>query len=261
MTNQTKTIIAIVSFCTSLISWPIIVSAQSPVATPTTTQEAIIDGKEINDASAASTQAIKELILKKVAEKAEETDAANDLDNLSDWRRAVLGQVEKITDSSIAVNTKFGNLVIPTGNTNDGDLSIWQKNKKTTTKAIEIGDWLLILGTTKISQKNQSDFLTSLKAQSLTIFDQDPRPKTPFMEIGTVKNMDKTSLTLFSRSTQEEIAINFDNKISYLDQQGVTASAKLIQPDIAVLVTGYKQNESFIATTIKSLAEMKTDNE
>ncbi len=260
MTNQTKVVITIVGVCASFLSRPIVTSAQSPTVSPTTTQETIIDGKEINQASAASTQAIKELILKKVAEKAEESEAINDLDNLDNWRRAILGQVEKITDNSIAVNTKFGSLVISTGSTEE-DLSIWQNNKKTTIKAVEIGDWLLILGTTKISQKNQSDFLTSLKTQSLTIFDQDPRPKTPFMEIGTVKNMAKTNLTLFSRATQEEVTINFDNKTNYLDQQGATSSAKFIQPDIAVLVTGYKQDESFTATTIKSLVEAETDNE
>lgn len=257
-------IVTLVFICTSSLILPKNLQAQSPTREPSKTpNEAIIDGKEVGEASSASTEAIKELILKKVVEQAEEAektdqdDSNADLGTLSDWRKAVMGQIEKITDNSIAVKTKFGNLVIAT----DADLTIWKKDKKALVKSIEIGNWLLILGTTKVSQKNQPDILSSLKPQSLFIYEQNPMPKEPFMEIGTVQNISKSQLTILSRSSQSEINIVVNSDTNFQDLKGATASAKLIEKDIAVLVTGYKQDNLYTATTLMSLAETKPSNE
>ncbi|HOZ03497.1 MAG TPA: hypothetical protein PKX78_03315 [Candidatus Woesebacteria bacterium] len=232
------------------------VMAQSPSVTDTN-KEVVIDGKEVNEASAASTEAIKELILKKVAEQSDQASSATDLENLNSWQRAIFGVVEKITDNSISVSTKLGNLVVPITE----NLSIRKGTAKTTIKNIAIDNWALVTGTTKISQKNQQDFLTSLNPQSLVIFEQDPQPKTPFVELGTVKSITRNSLFILSRNSKTEMEVGLLTTTSLQDTNGQSVNQAQFEIDTAVLVVGYQDGGIFKATTLRSLAESKSVEE
>ncbi len=233
-----------------------IVMAQSPSAAETD-KEVVIDGKEVNEASASSTEAIKELILKKVAEQSDQATSATDLENLSNWQRAIFGVVEKITDNSISVSTKLGNLVVPITE----NLSIRKGTAKTTIKNIAIDNWALVIGTTKISQKNQQDFLTSLNAQNLVIFDQNPQPKTPFVELGTVQSITRGKLVILSRGSKTEMEIDLLTTTSLQDTNGQRVNQTQFETDTAVLVVGYQDGGTSKATTLRSLAESKSVEE
>lgn len=241
-----------------LLFWllPKTIVAQSPTLSSeeeSEEMEVVIDGEDMGEATSTSTEAIKELILKKVAEQ---SDSATNLDNLNSWRRAVLGEVEKITDDSISITTKSGIFVIAT----NSDLSFKKNDKKIEAKNVEIGNWILVVGTTKVSEKKQADLLTSLQPQIIYVYDKSPKPEEPFVEVGTIKSIGYSSITLLSRKSKDEITVNV-KQAKYQDSTGETIKLNNLEKDMAILVTGLKEQAAYNASTVVSLVELNLTDE
>jgi len=214
-------------------------------------KKVVIDGKEVESATnASSTDAIKDLILKKVAEQ---TESATNLEKLDTWRKAVFGQVEKITDDSVSISTKQGTFVVAINK----DLSFKKNDKKIESKNIEIGNWALIIGTTKIGEKKQNDLLNALEPQLIYVYESSPVTKEQFVTIGTIKSFDQDTVTIDTRKTKEELKF-FTKQTKFQTIDGKSSDSKNLEKDIAVLIAGNKQKDALHASSVVFLAQ--TDN-
>lgn len=158
--------------------------------------------------------------LKKVID--EKQDQIRGVVNSIARKRGVIGVVERVSEETLNVKTKKGNLIISFS----PDLKIVQNNRPLNKSDIEIENEVVIVG-----QQQQSDFSpTHLYVSKTTL---QPTPRT--IVVGNVVAVDRRSITIKPR-TSEERTFSFDTKTTMVDGQNDDLSYSDIETDQDVLL-------------------------
>ncbi len=165
----------------------------------------------------------------------------------SEKKEAVLGEVARVTDETITLNTRKGTRIIPI----DNAISITKDNKKIELTEVAVENWVTVLG--KIVDDTFSPVFFYVYTESLL-------PKTQYVAVGTITEISKTSITIIPRSGTDEKVITVSKNTAFEDLNGVEITLNDLEEDITVLISGHENESKVDALTIRSLAPVITEN-
>ncbi len=197
----------------------------TPTTAPSTTTRALLD--RIND---------------KLSPNQAEEPVQTVIDQL---RRAYLGQVERVTDEAIRLQTRTQ----PISLTLEKLTNIRLGEKKIEPNQIEVENWLLVIGAL-----SEPDNLESLIPEKTLVYTKSPRPEPPFASLGSLESLSKSQIQLVERQSGESATLTLASGIRYLDSEGQPTTAANFTSDTGVLVTGYVDGDNRTVTTVRALA-------
>jgi hypothetical protein len=189
--------------------------------------------------SGTTTEKLRERIERIVEEKRDQVKGV--LDEISVGRRAMVGEVIRVSDEAITVKTRKTTLIIALTN----QVALFKKNQPTKVSDIAVGDWAIAVGTMN-NDSFQPDrvYLTSTSLE--------PKPK--MVIVGTLNEVTRTNVTVTPRNaTQNPTTLLITKATVYQDMNGNTLAAKNFKPDSPVLVLGAKTNDQLQLTVIRLL--------
>lgn len=199
---------------------------------------------ETEEAEESTTQAILDRINRKLSEEQQE-ELAKTIEQLSVKRKALIGQIERVTEEALTITTTEGTVILPI----DKDTTIQKAGKNIKIDDVAVENWALIMGMTDD---------TTIKPEQIIISTTTLRPNPQFVMIGTVLEIEKSSLTLTNRSDSNQVELSFDKNTDYEDLEGESAKLSNFSSDLTVLVVGYektvKDKTSKLLTTMRALA-------
>lgn len=197
--------------------------------------------------SETTTQNLKDRIEKVVQERQEQIQGV--VDDLAQKKRGFIGEVQRVSESSITVKNIHGTQIIAI---ND-QVQLTKSNKDIEIDGIAVGDWALIMGYIKDD---------NFEPKKIQISTETLRPKNYTVYLGTVDTISKSQISLIPRSGGDSVIIDFDSKTDYQDLQGETIKMSEIQAESQVLIVAYEdKNEDQLATTVRSLGISSQNNE
>lgn len=169
------------------------------------------------------------------------------IDNLLNRKTAIMGEVSRVTDETMTITSALGTRIIPI----DKTLLITKEGKEIQSSEIAIENWVTVLG--KIKDDNFSPVFLYVYTESLL-------PKNQYVDIGTITDITRTTLTIIPRSGQDEKIVTILNSTNFEDLNGVEISINDLSEDITVLVSGHETDSKIEALTIRSLAPLAESN-
>lgn len=185
----------------------------------------------------ASLESIKQIIKDNLSSGA----VQGAIDNLLNKKTATIGEVTRVTDETITISDRSGIRIIPVQDTH----SISKANKEIEVSDIAVENWVTVLG--KIKDDNFSPVFIYVYTKSL-------QPKTQFVDIGTITEITKNTITITPRSGESEKTVSILNSTDFEDLNGVEISLNDLEKDLTVLISGHEENDKISASTIRSLA-------
>ncbi len=209
-------------------------------ATPTASPSASVE-----PTSEDTTKAILNRINKQLSEE-QEAQLNQAITTLSQYRRGILGTIERVNDEAISIKHAKGTLIVPV----TGALSILQDNKAVKRSELTVGTSMLATGAL-----TKPEDINTLVASKLEIFAKTPEPLPISVTLGTLKSITNVKADVISRSGEKTLTytINKNTKIQTSDGSATTVSK--LNTDTTVLVIGYTKENTLFATTIRSLAQ------
>lgn len=162
-------------------------------------------------------------------------------DSLTSQKRAIAGEVTRVTDDSITLSRDGVTRILPLSDA----VKITREKAVIKPTDIAIENWATVLGEFEGESFIPEYILVSTK----TIL-----PKTQKVFIGTVTKLTTTELTLLPRMQADEVAIKLVTATKYQDFEGKTAKRTDFSEDLATLVVSQETNDVLSATTVRSLA-------
>lgn len=229
-----------------------------PIQAQTSTKSGSIDvrleGKDIGESGTVTpdpdsiNQAINERINKQLSLE-QEKKLTTMIESINLLRRAIFGQVERITDDSLTLNTSEGINIIPIPST----IQVKQGAKTIKVADIAVGNWALVIGAN--SSGNSSDATGPVYTpQQITVFTTNPMVEKPTVELGIIDTITSSTITIVSRSSGISSTFNLLKTTRFQDAKGARASAADFEKDISVLVVGFKGEKANTATIVRSMA-------
>lgn len=193
-------------------------------------------------APSTTTRALLDRISNKLSPDQTEEPVQTAIDQL---RRAYLGQVERVTDEAIRLQTRTQPISLALEKLTNVRLG----EKKIEPDQIEVENWLLLIGAL-----GEPDNLESLVPEKTLVYTKSPRPQLPFATIGNLESLTKSQIQLVERQSGESATLSLASGIKYLDSEGQPTTMVNFSSDTGVLVTGYVDGDNRLATTVRALA-------
>lgn len=229
----------------------------TPISAQTSTESGSIDvrleGKDIQDAADATpgpdsiNKAINERINKQLSDE-QEKKLSTMLDSINQLRKAIFGQVERITDDSLTLTTSEGAIIIPLPES----VVVKQTTKTIKASDIAVDSWALVIGTNTSDKSSEAQ--TTLTPQQILIYTTNPQPKKPIVSIGVIDSINSGTLTIIDRATEEILSFSIQKTTVFQDAAGKKITPGEFEPDLAVLIVGTTGEKAPTATIIRSLA-------
>jgi len=218
----------------------------SPATSAKTTAASPIPSKNTVSTSSAelTTQNLRERIERIVEEKRDQIKGV--LSEISITQRGVIGQVQRVTEESITIRTHKGTEIIPIANT-AYTVELIKANKPIKPTEIAVGDWLLALGVIEDD---------SFEPIRITISSSSLRPRTRSITIGSIANLEKTELTIESRSATGSVTYTTNKDTKYQDLSGASITAADIEESMQAIVAGYIIEPSGSSNTTQRVAKL-----
>ncbi len=201
-------------------------------------------------ATDSATSNLKERIEKIVEEKKDDIETA--LQEKTSQKHGYIGEVSRVTEETIAVETKQGNKIIPV----DENLLIIKKRQAIAVTDIAVGDWVTVIGTLEDD---------TLMPKRVVVASSDLNPKNKQIVLGTIKTLTKTNIIIQSRADQTEQTFTLSKKTTIEDMNQQKLSLNLLTKDIQCLIIGFQDedDENPTASTIHALttAEVLEDDD
>lgn len=215
-------------------------SAKPTSESPTTTSK----NTESTNSADLTTQNLRERIERIVEEKRDQIKGV--LSEISITQRGVIGEVQRVTEESITIRTHKGTEIIPITNT-AYTVELVKANKSIKPTEIAVGDWLLALGV--IEEDNFQPIRIAITSSSL-------RPRTRSITIGSIANLEKTELTIESRSATGSVTYTTNKDTKYQDLSGASITAVDIEESMQAIVAGYVIEPSGSSNTTQRVAKL-----
>lgn len=161
----------------------------------------------------------------------------------STHRRAVIGEVQRVTDEAITIRGLDRQHIIALTKT-----LLLRNNNVVKVSDIAVGNWVTVLGSITETEINADFMLVS--TNSLL-------PNPQYVSIGTITEITRTSITIQPRDSDSERALTITTATDLEDPDGNRAVLSDFEEDMTVLVTGIDSNDKITAKTIRSLAPLE----
>jgi hypothetical protein len=249
----TRITLAVVFLCLSS-TLPQAVLAQSPAAIdtkiPARAQQELTQARNSTPAAAASASAspdvVNEELSKRIKKKLEEKrdQVKGVLDSLLSDKRAMIGEVSRITDDAITIQHQTGTTIIPLSK----QVTLLKNNKTIAIDEIAVGNWATVLGH---RERN------TIEPEFVLISTESLLPKQQIVLLGSITKESKNSLTIQPRGDEAEKTVSLTRSTVVQSANGEAATAANLSTEITVLISGYISENGIEARTIRSLAELK----
>ncbi|MCA9373098.1 hypothetical protein KC921_03300 [Candidatus Woesebacteria bacterium] len=251
-------IVSIVFFSIGCFSGVLLLHPYSKtISAQTSTESGSIDvrleGKDIQNAADVTpdpesiNKAINERINKQLSDE-QEKKLSTMLDSINQLRKAMFGQVERITDDSLTLTTSEGAIIIPLPES----VVVKQDSKTIKASDIAVDSWALVIGTNTTDKT--SDAQSTLTPQQILIYTTNPQPKGPIVSIGVIDSINSGTVTIVDRATEEISSFTIQKTTVFQDAAGKKITSSDLEPDLAVLIVGTAGEKTTTANIIRSLA-------
>lgn len=217
-------------------------STPTPRISPTpSVQPTPTDIPETLDTTKTATvnQNLKRMIDKVVEQNKEKVKAR--LEEVGSRRRGFIGEVKNIREGAITLRTRLGTQVIPT----DQGVEMLRAGKPVTADKISVGDWAVVIGVTK------DDAFIAETMEFLTVSLQ---PKTQIVQLGTIVENKRTTITFKSRQNGEEKTYTLGKTTQYLDSTGQKTTSANFAANVQALLVAKQDENGAAVLTLKALA-------
>ncbi len=204
--------------------------------TPTTTP---VPDELDNNKTATVNQNLKKMIDKVVEQNKEKVKAR--LQEIGSRRRGFIGEIKNIREGAITLRTKSGTQVIPV----DQGVEMFKAGKAITADKVSVGDWTVVVGATK-----DDAFI----AESVEFLATSPRPKTSIVQLGTIVDIKKASLTFKSRKSGEESVLILDKNTQFFDSTNQKVTSSNFSANVQVLLIAIQGEDNSRVLELKALA-------
>lgn len=218
------------------------IRAASPTPTPSVTPTGT-DTTASPSAETDPTDKLKERIDKVIEQQKDRVRGV--MDNMGLKKRALFGEVQRVTEANITVKTSEGSQIF----TIDAEIGLLRDNKKATIDDIAVGDWALALG----YQKENDFILRRLEASSVS-----PRPVPPNILLGTLKSINKakTVIDMTGRFDQASHPFMLVKNTLFQDSRATSIKKEDLKLNSSyIILSEPAASGTPSATLIRSLAE------
>lgn len=191
------------------------------------------------DKTATVNQNLKRMIDKVVEQNKEKVQAR--LQEIGSRRRGFVGEIKNIREGAITLRTKLGTQIIPT----DQGVEMFKANKPITVDKISVGDWAVVIGATK-----DDEFI----AETIEFLASSPQPDTQIVQLGTITELKKTSVTFQSRKNEETKTYTLTKNMLFQDYEGKKATAAQFSTNTQALLIAQENETGLKALIIRALA-------
>jgi hypothetical protein len=213
---------------------PLAKPIQDLTATPTLDMDDLTDDK-----TATVNQNLKRMIDKVVEQNKEKVQAR--LQEIGSRRRGFVGEIKNIREGAITLRTKLGTQIIPT----DQGVELLKAGKTIAIDRISVGDWVVVVGVTK-----DDAFI----AETVEFLANSPQPNTQIVQLGTIIDLKKTTITFQSRKDEEIKTYTLAKTFVYQDSEGKKATATNFSKNSQVLLIAQESESGARALLIRALA-------
>lgn len=205
-----------------------------------------ISAQEEASDSTKTTQNLRERIERIVEEKKEQIRGV--INNLESQKQAFIGQVIRISEETITVKTNKATRILPI----NPQVELLKGTSIIKLSDVAVDNWLVVMGVLE-----DDDFRPIRILVSAT----DIRPKTYFIALGSVTELDKTTLTIKPRNAEEPVAITTNNKTIFEDLNGQVIARTDLEVESQLLVVASEAEGDKIAKRVRLLTVLASDNE
>lgn len=207
---------------------------QNLTITPTLNPDDLTDDK-----TATVNQNLKRMIDKVVEQNKEKVQAR--LQEIGSRRRGFVGEIKNIREGAITLRTRLGTQIIPT----DQGVELLKAGKTITIDKVSVGDWAMVIGATK-----DDAFI----AESVEFLASSPQPDTQIVQLGTIIDLKKTTITFQSRKDEEIKTYTLAKNFIYQDSEGKKVAATSFSKNTQVLLIAQENETGAKALLIRALA-------
>lgn len=208
-------------------------------------QETGAEEKTDQEATSATTASLKERIEKVVEEKESKNGSvAGQIDYKT---RAIVGVVERVSESAITISNTSGSVIIPITPT----VELIKDDKQLIIGDIEIENSVIALGL------QTGETFTPIK---VIIDDDQIMPRPQVVTIGAVKEISNTNLSIESRLSTSTSTFSLNKNTQIIDAESNKILASNLFEDVQVVIAGYIDSsgneEKKIAQIVKALVSL-----
>lgn len=190
-----------------------------------------------------TTESLKKRIEKLIEEKRDQIEGV--LSDLGIRKRGFIGEVQRVSEESITIRTKKGTEIVSV----DG-VTLLKASRTIAVKDIAVGDWVVVMGYV------END---TFQARRILISAESLRPDPQIVEVGSITNVDRTSLTLQARGSGDTITVTTTRTTEYQDIQGNEIARTDLTEDTQALVVGVDEDSEKTATLIRVLTVIEDE--
>lgn len=194
---------------------------------------------------ATDSSATKEALPKRIDRilKEKQPEVAGALAEISTKKRGFVGPIERVSATSLTIATHKGPLVLPL----DETVKVLKSNKEISITDLSVDNFVVAIGT-EIDGTFMPKYILSSGISE--------KPKTRVVLLGTLTGIEKSTLTLKTRGTNETKEITVNKSTEYQNSDGSEISLKMLGEDLTILVITTDDEDGLTATTIRSLAPL-----
>ena len=204
------------------------------------------DDETTASSSADTTQNLKSRIERIVKEKQDQIKGV--IDNLSFQKKGFIGQVERIAEESLTIETIKGTQIISITD----QVELIKNNKPIKLTDLEVDNWVIVMG--------YIDDDDSLIVRRIVVSSESLRPHSYFVQLGTIQDLTKTKLSFTPRSGEAVVEMAMDKTSAYQDYQGKKLAVTDLTENLQVLVIYYQDNQGFHLKTLRLLSSLEDAN-
>ena len=210
----------------------------------TTIKAQTAESSDDTASSSATTSELKKRIEKVVVEKREQIKGV--LQDLLSNKTGFIGEISRISEEAITVKSAENTTIIPIGDS----LNLMQDGKPLELTSLEVGNWTIVLGN-KDGEGIESEYLL--------VSEETLRPKNQLVTLGSITNITRSSITVITRESEEEIELTISKATKFEDVEGEEATVTDFEKDLNVLVVATEDTTDWELQTIRSLAPFETN--
>lgn len=210
-------------------------------AHPSAIQAQATESSPSGDLSLDTTEKLKARIEKIVEEK--RTQVMGALSEMGRERRGFIGEVQRVSAETITIRTPKGTQILSI----DPEVIITKDGKSIAVDTIAVGDWAMVIGIM------ESDTFTP---QLIDISSDSLRPRTQKVMLGTITDINRTSIDIKHRTRDEENSLTLTKNSTYLDNNGETIEVSDLETELQVLVVAQEGSNGLELASLKLLSAL-----
>lgn len=253
-TSFTKKVVVYVGLLLVMVS-PAVAIATSPTA-ETLANNSTVESSEAPSPSPETEEILSPEVIQKNKERLQRAlqnqseKIKGVLDDLGTRKKGMVGEVQRVSESSITIKTNKATQIIAMSPTT----RIQKANRGIEIDDIAIGEWAVVVSA------EEDD---TLVPEVVTISATSLRPKPQVVTLGTVTAINplRTQLTIQTRAESEEKTFVLNRTTQYEDLNGNPAQATDLSKDVQVLVVAVEESTGAVVNRVRLLIPLTQESD